>query len=711
MIKNKRKLLLLILLVVFTVCAFAFSASAADADITLTAYNSVLTFTPVSGADYYVVRGYSYGTTISDSTGTLLKTVTDTGHNSYAMYYTDFDNLSAFKTMLSSGSVTFRVYAYKDGRITLSVPVLTISGNTASWSAVEHADKYGVLITASSGETVVSATVTDTSYDLSGLAAGTYNVSVGSASLDIDNYLPSDFCAPVQYSKNVQLAAPANIAISGSVISWSNVENNSGYEVIYRRVDGDGSIYQTDSVAQNITQHTVSVTTGGEYSISVIALGTGYYTDSDESACVNYTLSGDKCETPTLTFESGKLTVTAFGDSSYRFDVYIDDVYYCTLKKSSGGLSGGVVASDSASTTLSTSLTASNFDLGTHSITAKSTSTSSDVADSDMSAPVYFTVYSVTNTLSHCGTSNTYTKIFDDAYNATLTADLGYIFSDGSYQMSIGGVDVTSSFMTVSRYNKTISISVPAESVTGNIVISYSGTYDLANIVKGDVINADLDGDGTTELYRVINIDGTVAEILGLYGARGGKFGSSSTYENSYVDTYLNVTWYNKLTDTVKAAIVDKTFTRQGWSDSVQPYFTNQIPISSYTCYSKYIYAFGYYDEYSFHLFDDSYGEELTRHVYLLGVQDIVDYVTDTNVTDGLISLSNICYMVNNLSDMYQRGFFPTRDLSYCSDGYICCVEASGSGSVDGELGSYGYNEYFDAAPALTIDLSKIDFS
>lgn len=497
----------------FTVCAFAFSASAADADITLTAYNSVLTFTPVSGADYYVVRGYSYGTTISDSTGTLLKTVTDTGHNSYAMYYTDFDNLSAFKTMLASGPVTFRVYAYKDGRITLSVPVLTISGNTASWSAVEHADKYGVLITAaSSGETVVSVIVTDTSYDLSSLAAGTYNVSVGSVSLDIDNYLPSDFCTPVQYSKNVQLAAPANVAISGSVISWSGVENNSGYRVVYRKVSGDGSVYQTYDAAQNITQHTVSVTTGGEYSISVITLGTGNYTNSEESACVNYT---PKLAAPSI-FLTNSPTYAVVGRVTWS-DVSNATSYTACLFNSSGEL----VSSKDCTSGIQPALLLGNEPLAAGAYSIKVKASADGYVTSDYSNAIDCTVKNTSDpvltlsgyTVSWSSVENTggyalyVVKDNDPEYNLILNSDItSYDFStlaDGSYTVRLVASGTEYSYFPLviysrSEYSNTITFTKTSTAAGEGYYITFAHVAYDYNYVSNVYIQIDGTGDWIT---------------------------------------------------------------------------------------------------------------------------------------------------------------------------------------------------------------------
>lgn len=416
-IKNKRKLCFCTILLLLFVCALAVSATDVETNITLTASANSLTFTSSVNADYYIVRAFSRGTTISDSTGVEVKSVQAvSGQSTYTANYANFTNLSQFKSMLSAGYVTFRVYAYDDARVVLSAPVLTISGTTVSWAAVEHADKYGVYITsASSGETVVLATISTTSYDLSSLAVGTYNIYVSAASLDIDNYLPSDNSAPVQYSKTVQLAAPANVSINGYVISWSSVENNSGYRVVYRKVSGDGSIYQTYDAAQNVTQHTVSVTTGGEYSISVITLGTGNYTNSEESACVNYT---PKLAAPSI-FLSNSPTYAVVGRVMWG-DVSHATSYSADLFNSSGDL----ISTLDATSGVMPSLVLGSDALSSGSYSIKVKASADGYISSDYSNALDCTVYSTpAPVISVSGTTVSWT---DDTVSHTI-----YVVKDG----------------------------------------------------------------------------------------------------------------------------------------------------------------------------------------------------------------------------------------------------------------------------------------
>ena len=74
-------------------------------------------------------------------------------------------------------------------------------------------------------------------------------------------------------------------------------------------------------------------------------------------------------------------------------------------------------------------------------------------------------IYTITNTLTKCSTSNTATQAaYGDSYSATLTEDSGYTFS--SVAVTMGGTDITST-----AYDNTDD-SITIASVTGNIVIT-----------------------------------------------------------------------------------------------------------------------------------------------------------------------------------------------------------------------------------------------
>ena len=108
--------------------------------------------------------------------------------------------------------------------------------------------------------------------------------------------------------------------------------------------------------------------------------------------------------------------------------------------------------------------------------------------------------------------------------------------------------------------------------------------------VKGDLITMNVDG--ADKSFRVLNVNGSVAEVVGMTSASNSQqfAASGRIYAGSALDTYLNSTWYDTLTSTAKTAIVDKTFTQDSWytGDSGDPdysgYFGETKPgTSAYT--------------------------------------------------------------------------------------------------------------------------------
>lgn len=157
----------------------------------------------------------------------------------------------------------------------LAAPVIALDGNTVSWSAVEHATGYDVYVDGSG-----VASVTTTSYSLGGItAAGTYEVKVRATSTD-KAYSASAFSEPVTYTvaqDKTPLAVPA-LSVSGTTVTWSAVDNASGYAVYV-----DGSLHGT------VTEPAFDASglAVGAHEIRVVALATGsVYADSAKSAAV-----------------------------------------------------------------------------------------------------------------------------------------------------------------------------------------------------------------------------------------------------------------------------------------------------------------------------------------------------------------------------------------------------------------------------------------
>lgn len=223
---------------------------------------------------------------------------------------------------------------------------------------------------------------------------------------------------------------------------------------------------------------------------------------------------------------------------------------------------------------------------------------------------------------------------------------------------------------------------------------------------KGDLINMDLDGNGN-KTYRVLAISGNVAKLLGMndistsqqYNAtsKTGTFTNGTTgqlYAGSDLDTYLNTTWYNTLTSTVKAAIVPESRTQYMYKYYDEPNTPN-TPTYTY--------------QYQYNWSDSDYGNaNLTdsilignRNIFALDFKDIFDY------------FGKVCITSNELMELW------TNQTSAVSGKYWWLSSACDTGPVivwivsggRGDLDRGAYDKAFAVRPAFNLDLSKISFA
>ena len=213
--------------------------------------------------------------------------------------------------------------------------------------------------------------------------------------------------------------------------------------------------------------------------------------------------------------------------------------------------------------------------------------------------------------------------------------------------------------------------------------------------VKGDIITLD------SKQYRVLKLNGTVAEVLCMYDANSSiKFDTSSNYNNTYagknIDTYCNNTFYNSLSAAMKSAIVDKTFTQDSWE-----YMSSAPNESHYT---------GKYGSSTYYLTlkNAAFGESITRHCYCLSVQDVIDYLeatTSMGTSDTTLTDTNVWKMFWDATTSQSGKFIWLR--SACSSIYRAFKVHGNSGYLVSDIVSSTYA----ARPAFQIDLSKIAWS
>lgn len=307
----------------------------------------------------------------------------------------------------------------------------------------------------------------------------------------------------------------------------------------------------------------------------------------------------------------------------------------------------------------------------------------------------------------------TYLKpVFKSGYELK-NATGGGVLEDGIYNMQ-GGYYVTfTSKVSTSRISVDLTtlpgwanLSAGEKSIT--IVAKANGYKDSAPSAavkvtkaavmpaKGDIITLD------SKQYRVLKTEGTVAEVLAMYNASSSvAFDSASVYNNTYagksLDTYCNSTFYSGLSAAMKNAIVDKTFTQDSWKRD-----TSVPTPSHYT---------GKYRSSTYYLTlgDADFGTSITRHCYVLSVQDVLDYLgatTSMGISDTTLTDTNILQMFWNQTTS------PGSTYPWLRSAY-----ASNSGYAFNVFGRYGHLDYthVDAAdavrPAFQIDLSKISWS
>lgn len=231
--------------------------------------------------------------------------------------------------------------------------------------------------------------------------------------------------------------------------------------------------------------------------------------------------------------------------------------------------------------------------------------------------------------------------------------------------------------------------------------------------VKGDLINMDLDGNGN-KTYRVLSMDGKVAKMLSMSDTNASQVWDSNNptitmgtlsvakYADSNLDTYLNTTWYNTLNTNAKSAIIAQTITQDAW------YWKDRVGDSS-------VYSGTYgasvpgTNNYSISKYANAESTIGNRYIYVLGAQDIIDYLNDINVqidTSAILRNVNIWKMFWNKTTQpnYSYSWLRSADAEYSH-------KALQIGAGYGVLVSGIISTGAKIRPAFQIDLSKIPFT
>ena len=266
----------------------------------LTEKTSILSWNSIAGANGYKVtvkynaaayyEYYAQGTTQQIDTSKL----TDIGS-----YYAEVKALAAPSPFDSSASN--QVLVYQKAQSKLKTPVITLSGTTISWSKIPNNSGYQLNITSSAGA-LTPLTFSDTElteYNLArlGFTSGTYTITLTAKGTDDGDYADSDPSNAVIYDASAggKLPAPTNVKTGGNTVegevgtlTWDGVAHNSGYKINADIVSATSTMNINWRVGTDVTKTDLEQFDVGTWLITVKALGTGSYTDSDESDPVTY---------------------------------------------------------------------------------------------------------------------------------------------------------------------------------------------------------------------------------------------------------------------------------------------------------------------------------------------------------------------------------------------------------------------------------------
>lgn len=277
--------------------------------------------------------------------------------------------------------------------------------------------------------------------------------------------------------------------------------------------------------------------------------------------------------------------------------------------------------------------------------------------------------YAVTKTLSNCSINYAGETVrAGSAFAATLTPAAGYTMSGATVTVTMGGEDITATAYS----NGAISIA----QVTGDIVITASAVLIIIPVDKGDLIT--ING----REYRVLNIVGSVAEVLSMADDGYVNFGSNNTYANSNLDTALNTTFYNALPSNIQAAIIEKNIIQYAYV------LNDESSMGTHASYADY-------------LTKKQKANVGIRKVYALDIEDIETYFNGTFSTDDLrMFFWNTTSPPSSSASLWLRsardGYANHAWIMDKSDGKIMVITST--------------NINRDLRPAFQIDLSKIDW-
>ena len=231
----------------------------------------------------------------------------------------------------------------------------------------------------------------------------------------------------------------------------------------------------------------------------------------------------------------------------------------------------------------------------------------------------------------------------------------------------------------------------------------YDITFGPVMPVKGDIITMNLDG--KSRLYRVLSVNGNVCKVLGMWDDFRSKYNGTSTttnfngitaqkYEGSALDTYLNTTWYNKLSSEAKNAIVPENVIQHCYEYYDAPDTPNT---------PTYTYQYQYdWDDSDYENANDVGNVTVgNRNVFALDIKDIYDYFDKVCITsDELMTL-----FWNSTAKVSKYLWLRSSRANQSSLAWIVYGDA-GNLRTDNII-----NYSYVVRPALNLNLNQVEFS
>lgn len=230
-----------------------------------------------------------------------------------------------------------------------------------------------------------------------------------------------------------------------------------------------------------------------------------------------------------------------------------------------------------------------------------------------------------------------------------------------------------------------------------------------------------IDGESIGNMQYQPNVDSDENYKVGTYEIPDEKRPdgqNSNTYEGSYIDNYLENTWYKQLPDKLQKAIqatdikqvaYNNTSSNPKWRWSGTDWYYNEGTTENpkWVIYNKAnipddaqgAYPLNYW-KYSEKGYNYATYNTISRHVFLPSVEEVSNLVDLNNAN----KVYNFLKGTNN--SLYHMWFRDSNSSSPCSTVYLIYADRS----MDSSTGYVTYN-WVGVRPAFVVDLSKIDYS